>query len=357
MFLSFACTDKKTNSLREIKTNFKQIENITLKCDSTVWSPRIVGFYKNNIITRMYSADNIFYPYQINGSDVIANKPFGKSGSGPNEIKNSAELFYDETKEIFYMFDVLGSIVDFYTLKVDSIEELSNLNRWNKHSLPNKPKYVWKMLLPLSDTLLIGIGGATNNNDLMSKVNIKTKIINGFGVELPNDGVKADDIVKRYVYNDGELLKRPSSNQYLYYCTNWGNYAEILTLDKQNNLKNRKIIADVYPDYTTHEDGMNRKSLPKNLMGMRAYSTESYIYILPNFKNREDFFARSEDDDYPSRYSNKLYKFEWDGNFVEAYTLSKPINYFVIDPQDKFLIGMSLDLETSDYTFEKFLLE
>lgn len=353
----FGCTNhKESNSLKKNIAKSTYVNSVTLKCDSIVWSPRIVGFFRDCIFTRLYSSDYIFYTYQVKGNEIKTNNAFGKSGSGPNEIMNNAEIHYDEKKKLFYIFDILGSTASYYTLVIDSVKELSNMEKWKKHNLSNESKYVWTKFIPIADNLFIGLGGSIDNDNLLCEVNLQTGTIKDVRLKFPNDGVEAKNIVKRYVYNDGNLLKRPSSNQYLYYCTNWGNYAEIITLDEQNNFKSRKTIADNYPIYKTNADGINRESLPENLMGIKAYTTEDYIYLLPNFKNKKEYLQWANNG-FPADYNNQIFLFDWNGRFIKTYILSKPIIHFIVDSKDKFLIGISLSLDTDEYSFEKYAFE
>lgn len=195
----------------------------------------------------------------------------------------------------------------------------------------------------MSDSLYIATGGHFEGENLLSILNLKTNRIDKINIQYPEDKNDSPLLIKRSVYREGELLRRPSGNQFLYCCSNWGNYTEIITMDKRNKAVSRKIIAKDYPLYTTEPDGLNGKSLNNTLMGITASVTEKYIYLLPNLLTKKEFLDKTIKRDYPPEYCNILYQFNWNGDFVHSYKLDKSIKNFIVHSSDKYIIGGSLD--------------
>lgn len=351
-----SCTNNKDKSTSVQHRDLITIKNITIKPDSLILSPYIITSIDNNIITRIFSQEYLFYAYKVSDNNIKLSASFGKAGGGPNEIIGRPELYYNEKDKSLHVFDISGgNNISYYILKEDTLVKFRDNLNWNKKRFPKLSESVWSKIIPLSDSIFIGLGGNIQQDNLLTEINSNTETTNNINVDFPSDGIKADVIVKRYVYNDANLLKRPSSNQYLYYCRNWGNYAEIINLDDNNRLKERKVLFTDYPSYTTASDGVNRESLPDNLLGMYAFSTNKYIYILPNFTRKKDRDQESING-YPNGYTDLLYVYNWDGTHIKTYKLTKPIKHFIVDSEDNYIVGISIESSSGDYTFEKYLL-
>lgn len=185
-------------------------------------------------------------------------------------------------------------------------------------------------------------------------IDLKQKTMKELAMSFPPDGIDAAPLTKRFVYNCGELLKRPFTNQFLYYCKNWGNYAEIMTLEEGKPV-HRIIISEDSPIYTTAKNGIDSQSDKSTLMGIKSYVTNKYIYIMPNFENKEEYLSDKKRN-YPSSHLDRMCIFDWEGQFVKLYKLSKPISYFVVSPDDSFILGSCDDLKSGDLSIEKFQL-
>ncbi len=65
-----------------------------------------------------------------------------------------------------------------------------------------------------------------------------------------------------------------------------GNYAEIITLDSQAYISDRKVIADHFPIYKTAPDGLNPFYENESLTGLYSYVTDQRIYLMQTPYNK-----------------------------------------------------------------------
>lgn len=355
-----SCTARqKQDSLKKSSTNPKELKCSILHCDSTVWSPLIVCSINNKIVNRLYAFENIFHLYQLNINNTIDKiGEFGRKGNGPKEFQSIGECLYDEEKNILFMFSKNDNAIKVYKADMAFDKNLLSSNTWEVIDLScdELRECRWGNILPISDSLYIGLGGNYNKNSMISEINLTTNKVNEINIPYPNDNIEVSTLIKQSIYLHGELLKRPTQNQYLYYCSNWGNYAEIITLDDNNMLLQRNVLANNFPIYSVGQDGINPESSKNTLMGIKAYVTKNFVYLLPNFLTKDEYLHKNKKDGYPSDYCDILYKFNWEAEFIESYKLEKPILNFVVDPEDRYIIGGSILLENGEYIFAKYLL-
>lgn len=349
-----SCTNvaKKESDLRSFASEYEDINGVALPYDSIIASANIVAFFDDKIITRIYG-DHIFTIYQY---DEIANNVsyvggFGKRGNGPFEFAGPAECFYDVLHKQLYLFDIQGNNVRTYRINLDSFDNLFNTATWEIITFPTIEKSFLTSFIPINENSFIGLGGSLERSNLLSIMHSESNTMEDLKISYPDDGINVEPITKRFVYNYGSLLKRPSTNDFIYYCTNWGNYAEIIKFDE--GVSQKTIVAN-YPKYKLAKDGMNSESEMQTLMGMRSYVTDKYIYLLPNFKTKEEFVNGENDrSPYSVFHMDRIYVFDWEGNYVKAYRLKVPIMQHVVK-DDEYIIGTSVDPESGDIVFAKF---
>ncbi len=353
----FSCTSgNKEKKLQDLSQNPIELKASLLQCDSTIWSTRIVESIDDKIITLGYSSDKIFQVYQLDKNNLKSIGSFGKKGNGPKEFPVAADCYYDSHNKALSIFSRSANIIKCYKVDLSSIENLYHSEIWKTIDIKcaERDGYLWKKIVPLSDSLYIAAGGHFEGNNLLSMLDIKTNRIDKINIQYPDDKNDSPLLIKRSVYMEGALLRRSNSNQFLYCCSNWGNYAEIITMDNLNRPIRRQIITKDYPLYTTAPDGLNGKSLDNTLMGITASVTEQCIYLLPNFLTKKEFLDKAVKRDYPSGYCNILYQFNWDGDFIRSYKLDKPIRNFIVNSSNKYIIGSSIDLNNGEDVFAKF---
>jgi len=354
----FACTDRTENSsgdLQSLTSDFISLTGLALHCDSVIESTKIVSYFDNHILTRRY-ADYIYtiYNYDSDNDRIHRLGTFARRGGGPNQFSGLAECYYDNNGNNLYLFDINGgNEVRSYKIDLSSLDNIFTMDSWSTLSFPKFVHSSFSAFVPLSDTDFLGLGGNYDQTNMLSKIHLDTKLVNDLEIDFPHDGINVKPIIKRRVYNYGKLLKNPSSNSYLYYCTNWGNYAEIIKFD-DNNSSHRNVIAGNHPMYRVAADGLNSASNSQTLMGMTASVTENYIYLLPNFRTKDEYLKKDINLLYPTDHADKVYVFDWEGNYVKAYQLDKSIRELVISRDDLYLLGSSVDPDSGDIIFIRF---
>ena len=350
-----SCKESSRQNIKSLSEKYTELKGVTLTCDSVLLSPRIVSFFNNNIVTLRYSGEYIFTVYHVDNNQIKEIGSFGKIGIGPNEFSGIVSCYFDQVHNSFYIFNINDINVESYQIDLSYVANLFNVNTWKKIPVPSFEKTYWRSFTPVSDSLLIALGGNIDKMNLLSIIDLKTKSMKELAIPFPQDGIDVAPLTKRFVYNSGELLKRPSANQFLYYCKNWGNYAEIITLEDGKPV-HRKIISEDYPIYRTAANGIDSQSDKGTLMGMISYVTNKYIYIMPDFRNKEEYLNNNKNKNYPNDHLDMMYIFDWEGQFVKLYKLSKPIGCFVVTPDDSFILGSCDDFKSGDLSIEKFQL-
>jgi len=248
-----SCADSSRQRIKSFSEKYTELKGETLPCDSVLLASRIVSFFDNNIVTIRYSGKYIFTVYHVDNNQIKEIGSFGKEGTGPNELSGKVNCYFDQIHNSFYIFDMNSNNVKSYQIDLSSVANLFNVNAWKQIQVPSFEKTFWESFTPVSDSLLIALGGNTDKMNLLSIIDLKTKSMNELAIPFPHDGIDVAPLTKRFVYNCGELLKRPSANQFLYYCASWGNYAEIMTLEDGKPV-HLKIISEDYPVYKTAAD-------------------------------------------------------------------------------------------------------
>ena len=77
---------------------------------------------------------------------------------------------------------------------------------------------------------------------------------------------------------------------------------------------------------------------------------------MPNFKNKEEYLYDNKNKNYPNDHLYMMYIFDWEGQFVKLYKLSMPVRYFLVSPDDSFILGSCDDLKSGDLSIKKFKL-
>ncbi|MBE8722331.1 hypothetical protein C4F40_16520 [Sphingobacterium sp. Ka21] len=279
---------------------------------------------------------------------------FGKRGNGPREFFGVPQLHYKKQNNALYVFDIQGgNHINAYQIDLFSLNNIFDESTWKSIAFPVFEHATFSSFVPLTDSIFLAMGGDYDRINLLSIVQAGNKEYKALDMDYPKDGIKAEAIVKRGVYNYGGILMHPSTNKLVYYCTNWGNYAEIID-NKNFKFSTFQVMTADYPIYKVAKDGMNMESENNTLMGMRAQSSEQYIYLLPNFHNKEAYLKDDPNRIYPTDHLDKVYVYDWEGNSVKAYKLDKPVTEFVVDPGDTYLLGSSVDTESGDIVFVRF---
>ncbi|WP_158712912.1 BF3164 family lipoprotein [Parabacteroides pacaensis] len=355
----FTCLSCSFNEKKSALEKLKEVNNIevngsVLQNDSIIWSSQLVDLIDNRLIIQNFSTDYAFSVFHIENDKVIKENDLIQNGNGPYEMIYPV-YFADKAAQCIYFYDVNGVKINMYKIDIYPFSNLYQKQNWHNINIPSPKNYFWSTngaFATMRDSSCILLGGSLFKTNMLSLVTPDKRIIDT-DIIFPKDKCDAEPIIKRQVYNNGGIKKKATGNQFLYYCLS-GNYAEIISFDDANKVT-RKVIVNDLPIYTITKDGINPIGTDTNLRGLKAYTTNNYIYIMPYPLRRKDFIGKDDYKGYPTYYNNELYVFNWNGDFVKSYTFDKLIDTFVVPEDDSCIFGVTID-SNNDYRIIKFIL-
>jgi hypothetical protein len=350
-----SCSEHKTESQKrwdEIKNRkiSAVLNGVTLKHDFPIWSEEIKFFLNDSIIlTRCMDCDTIFHLYTIDGNRLHEFKKFGCIGNGPNELLDY-EICMDEKQKMLYWYGTLNSRINAYQIDITHINDTILVSPIH---FPQKDNHFYGTMAPLGDSTFITLGGNIEKASFLTLFNVGENIVKNINISYPQDDAKVKALIKNSVYINGGILKRINKKQLLYYC-NMGHYAEIITMDDENEVIKRTVLAADYPRYEIAADGINETYNMECYTGINAAVTENRIYLMLTPYRKKEIFEKSDYKGYPIFYCDELYVFDWDGNFIQAFQLNKPVARFVVNKDDSYFIASTINIEDGEIEIEKF---
>jgi len=334
------------------------LTGIPVYSDSILWGSNLIDFMDGKLVNIYYKKQPFFWTYRLDGDSLLYENRFLYLGEGPNEMLYPS-CHSDQTNQQFFFYGMNGGQIDrFYKISARPFSNLYNPESWENMVCPQRKNFYWSMqnniFALLNDSTVVGLGGDNNGSNLLSMFTFGGDTIIDLPVSLPDDRNTSNPMIRRFVYNEGAIRKRESANQILYHCYK-GNYAEIITFG-EDYTTTRKVLVNDYPLYKTAKDGFNRAYLRDCLMGLKAYTTDRFIYLFSCPFRLEEELKHLKYKEYPPTFNDYIYVFDWEGNYVKSYFLDTPIDYFVVNQDDSFLLGSTCDLETGDYYVKKFSL-
>lgn len=356
IFICVSCSLNKNESfLDQLKENKNtKIEGSILKSDSIIWGRSLVDIIDNKLIIQNFNIDYAFTIFSIENNILVKEKDLIKKGNGPYEMIYPA-CFIDQATKNIYFYDINGTNITVYKINNKNLD-MHQTSNWTQNHISNIDNYFWSMtggFAIMNDSSYILLGGTLDKTNMLSIIDQNNKKIIDSNIDFPSDKCRTEIIIKRQIYNNGGIKKRATNNQFLYYCLE-GNYAEIISF-KNKHKATRKVIINDLPIYTTADNGITPKGNDNNLRGLKAYTTNQYIYIMPYPLRHKDFIGKDNYKGYPIYYNNDIYVFNWNGDFIKSYTLNKLIDTFVVDESDTSLFGITTD-ENNEYQIIKFPL-
>lgn len=159
----YTCTNSGSRKTKSLSEDYTDLKGGTLPCDSDLLTPWIVSYFNSYLVTMRYSAENLFTVYHVDKDQIKEIGSFGKEGTGPYEFTGSVNCYYDPVHNYFYIFDIInGNNAKSYQIDVSSVSNLFNVKTWKQGSVHNFEKCYWESFTPLSDSLLIALGGSFN---------------------------------------------------------------------------------------------------------------------------------------------------------------------------------------------------
>lgn len=356
----FICISCSSNNQESSLDQLKQLNNIkiygsVLENDSIIWGENLIDIVNNKLIIQNFKTNFAFTTFTINGNKLVKDKDLIQKGNGPYEMIYPS-CFVDKIFNNIYFYDINGANITIYKTNTIPSDNIYNTKNWSKQIISSPNNYFWSMnetLSTMGDSVYVLLGGSLFKENMFTILQIAENNFIDTDISFPSDNCDAEAIIKRQIYNNGGIRKRPYSDKYLYYCSE-GNYAEIISFENINKVT-RKVIINDLPTYTTAENGINPKGDENNLRGLKTYTTDQYIYIMPYPLRHKDFIGKVDYKGYPTYYNNDIYVFSWDGNFIKSYTLDKLINTFVVSDDNAYILGITTEKD-DDYRIYKFAL-
>ncbi|MDH6313867.1 hypothetical protein M2137_002658 [Parabacteroides sp. PFB2-10] len=353
LFVCISCSySERGSSLDKLKKlNNTKISSSILECDSMILSDYLVEMINDKLIVQNFKTDHAFTIFAMNGNKLVKENDLIRIGNGPYEMVYPS-CFVDKATQDIYFYDSKDNSVDYYKINAES-SNLYQKENWTKFKSSSFNDYFLGTnggFATMGDSAYVIVGGGLDKTNMLSVVHKEKDIIIDTNASFPEDNCYAEIITKRVIYNNGGIRSRGIGNQYLYY--GWsGNYAEIFSFKNVHEVSRKSVVND-FTIYTTSDDGMNPKGDIENLRGLKAYTTNKYIYLMPYPLRNKDFIDKNDYKGYPNFYNEDIFVFDWEGNFVKSYTLDKLINTFVISEDDSSLFGITAD-ENGEYQILK----
>jgi hypothetical protein len=357
LLISFYCRQSNNEQERWRKIQEKEVSavlegKILKRNQSIIWS-RWINFLLDDstIMTTCYICrDTVYQMYRIKNDEVTDYFKFGKYGNGPEELFDIA-ICKNDSGEL-YIYETLSSQIRAFNVSISAKDSVIytpiHFTKKNSRSLYNE-------ILPFGKNRFIALGGNTDKPELLTLFYLELDSIIELHIPLIYKNNEASERTKNSAARKGDILKRVNNKQILYYG-NWGRYAEIISFDADDNLQKRTVLASDAPIFEDSAMKGNPEYSNDTYMGMKGAVTETRIYLMPEPYTKREFLGNKDYKGYPNTYADKLYIFDWEGNFITSYQLNIPIERLAVYSDDTGLIGSTVDMETGEYEFVKYIL-
>lgn len=250
-----------------------------------------------------------------NGSIKISQSLF-TVGNGNNEFHNTAIAKGLDSK--LYVLDYPNTGNQLFSVtqitNTNSISSIKDKKAWKKYPLINLPSFrcVFNTFVLLSDSTIL-VPGSTYSEigHILSVINYKRQTVTPLNY-WPEDGVKGDSLAKHSIYTDNCRIYGNDNKEFLYTCGE-ERFAFIFTIEG-NNIKVKKELYSVYPDYKCMEDG--------NYM-INARSGNSLITEVNNENIYAFLIKDTLKNNYVSRSGNMIEVYDWNGKLEKTIKLDK----------------------------------
>jgi len=359
LFLSIAffssCQKKNATNRNNIKPI--KLEGITMNIqDPNFVIKRIIDQHNSIIYMESMMSDTLINAYLIKGDSLILSHRFLAKGQGPFEVNIFSSL-YDKKQETLSFFENSGTLTKGYIVDLKSKNSVTDKSLWKKLDFTDIEKMTIRYSFAyISDTSLLMIGGKHNSPEILSILNLNDQKTITPLLFWPNDKFDDNTFVKQTVYQDNaRLFKNYSSKEYLYVCGE-GKYMEIFEISKEE-IVNRKIIYEEYPQYEILEDNMNYKNSENSVNhGFYTYVTDNLVYTKPVEYTQDMMRSGKSYKGYDYYYNDVIEVFDWGGNMVKKYELDTPFHSFIVDEKNNIIYTETDDLETGDSIIKKYML-
>jgi hypothetical protein len=278
----------------------------------------------NSLIVTDFHLGKSFSIFNLQTGKYIGR--FGKIGQGPDELPLgcTGNLEYNKFS---ISFDFTGLIASY---NMDSL--LSNINsKPKKLARKNIPETSFSRVIPLNDSVFLGAGVYKSEYQyaLFDKQN---KVID-YNIDIFNAKDEKFNMYHKFISNQGTFKKHPMLNQFVYSLNNSSN---IDFIDVSNNKINLiKSIRLKNPICNPIQFGDLSRVVPDNnsIIGYIDIATSNkYVYTL-----YADKLFVNENGTGNKFNSDIVLVFDWKGNPVKKYKLTKEAFYIAINEKSKKL--------------------
>jgi len=242
---------------------------------------------------------------------------FGDIGQGPNELIIGSPGYLEKNK--FTVYHTKGGYIRQYN--TDSL--LANVdippNKLADFSIRNS---FFTKIIPLNDSLFLGVGAYLQENNYIPSMsstlqytlfNSKNVVINAN--ILTYNFNESLSFYHKALFNQGHLCKSPNRNRFAY-TLNYSSNIDFIEIN-DNKIIEIKLNRKRNPQLIPSGSGENSFFTPdlKNKIGyIDVTCGEEFVYALHSDKLVTQAYS-----------SNIIYKFDWNGNPVKKYKLSRDV--------------------------------
>ncbi len=290
-----------------------------------------VQCYDSTLVVFDYHLGKSFTLFDFFGEKYVGR--FGLIGQGPGEIplgcygnmsRNEFDIFYNQT----------GLIAKY---NVDSLT--LNINTKPQKIMNYKiPEAIFSRVIPVNDTVFLGAGIYKSKYQFVL-FDRNSKVLD-YGVEIFNAQDKNDNMYHKYLSNQGTLKKSPVRNQYVYSINNSSNI-DFINITNHYKIELMKSIRLRNPKYKAITDGRLNRVVPddSNAIGYIDLAVgDKYVYALYTDNKIIDEGSGKGN----AMSSNLVLVFDWQGNPVKMYALSKSLYYIAVNEFLHIMYGATM---------------
>ena len=332
---------------------------------SIIGIPVVLG--KDFMVLSRYSYSLVFEFCRLSGDSLLKLGEFAGIGNGPMEFNPPVDCFFSpETSKLYISSKGYGKM---FAISHPASENFSRKDNWEqlRLQLPDVGYFRGGMFscAAVNDSMFVAVGGESVGNvkeayqgyeNMLSLLQTQKSMLPVGGLTFPDSGeVKQPIYLKRQVYNEMQLLKRPFENRFALVGATGDCFLLFNLVDGQ--AKDIHVVRDKYPRYKAAPDNLNSTFDKSQKNGYKVAATARYIYLLESpFPSLEEWMRAPDYKGYPNYARDAVKVYDWDGNLIVAYQLDIPINTMFVDEEDCWLYGTTLDFEHESEGIVRFKL-
>ncbi|ADV43348.1 BF3164 family lipoprotein [Bacteroides helcogenes] len=332
------------------------LEATLLSVDTAILGSKLAVLSSDILLLSTVNHSPVYDVCRIRKDSIIKIGSFMSIGEGPYEMNLSTCFISEESNNLYvYSQDYRKMFVIPFPLS----ENLLNTDNWEELKVPSVKNCFWSYgysaIQIVSDSSFLSVGGSYEDANVLSLIQVGKSVEKVNGFSYPENESDIPNIVKRQVYNESHLVKRPFVNQYAIV----GDRADYLGIFNFENKQvvNLHFVKKNFPKYVAMQDGMNVSYDPENSNGYRANATSHFIYLLSSpFKTMNEWGNAIDYKGYPSSYRDRIEVYDWDGNYVKTFVLNMPVGSFNVSENDSIILANTMLLDEEKECIVKFAI-